>query len=98
MAIAERIVVQASPQDKETFVAKAKRLDITLSELMRRGASNYEPDDADDELGALADAARSAADNAGAAIDDALAFIAASNARIEVMEAARTRTTTRDAA
>ena len=87
MRAIERVVVQATPEDKRAFVAKAKALDMPLSELMRRGAFAYRSDDADAEMGALADAAKAAADKAGAAIDDALDFIAASNARIEVMEA-----------
>lgn len=87
MAAVERIVVQTTPQDKKAFVAKAKRLDLPLSELMRRGALAYQSSEADAELAALADAAKAAADKAGAAIDDALDFIAASNKRIAAMEA-----------
>ena len=87
MQAIERVVVQATPEDKRAFVAKAKALDMPLSELMRRGAFAYRSDDADADMGALADAAKAAADKAGAAIDDALDFIAASNARIAVMEA-----------
>ena len=83
----ERIVVQATAQDKRVIAAKAKRLDIPVSELMRRGAFAYESGESDAELGALADAAKGAADRAGAAIDDALDFIAASNRRIAAMEA-----------
>ena len=83
----QRIVVQSTPQDKKAIVAKAKRLSIPISELMRRGAFAYEVGDTDEELGALADAAKGAADRAGAAIDDALAFIDASNKRIAAMEA-----------
>jgi hypothetical protein len=83
----QRIVVQATTQDKKAIAAKAKKLDIPISELMRRGAFAYESSDADAELGALADAAKGAADRAGAAIDDALDFIEASNKRIEAMEA-----------
>jgi hypothetical protein len=82
-----RIVVQATAQDKKAIAAKAKRLKLPVSELMRRGAFAYEPNEADEELGALADAARAAADRAGAAIDDALEFIEASNKRIAAMEA-----------
>ena len=44
----------------------------------------------DEELGALAQAAKDAADRAVAAIDDALSFIAASNERMTSMEAAAT--------
>jgi hypothetical protein len=86
-AAVERIVVQATAQDKKAIAAKAKRLDLPVSELMRRGAFAYEADNADAELGALADAAKGAADRAGAAIDDALSFIDASNKRISLMEA-----------
>jgi hypothetical protein len=83
----ERIVVQATVQDKKAIAAKAKRLELPISELMRRGAFAYQSAAGDEELNALADAARSAAECAGAAIDDALDFIAASNKRIAAMEA-----------
>ena len=82
-----RIVVQATEQDKKAIAAKAKRLKLPISELMRRGAFAYEPDEADEELGALADSAKAAADRAGLAIDNALDFIEASDRRIEAMEA-----------
>ncbi|MHB8493263.1 MAG: hypothetical protein ACYC9Z_05090 [Casimicrobiaceae bacterium] len=52
-----RIVVQATAQDKKAIAAKAKRLKLPISELMRRGAFTYEPNEADEELGALADSA-----------------------------------------
>ncbi len=82
----ERIVVQATPQEKKAISAKAKRLSLPISELMRRGAFAYESDESEAELSALADAARVAADRAGAAIDDALTFVEASNRRIAAME------------
>ena len=83
----ERIVVQVTPQDKKAITAKAKKLDLPVSELMRRGAFAYESSESNDELGALADAAKRAADRASGYIDDALAFISASNKRIAAMEA-----------
>jgi hypothetical protein len=82
----DRIVVQATPQEKRAIIAKAKRLGLPISELMRRGAAAYESPEADEELGALADAARSAAERAGASIDAAMAFIEASDRRIEALE------------
>jgi hypothetical protein len=85
-AAVQRIVVQTTAQDKKAIVSKAKKLDIPVSELMRRGAFAYESSESAEELGALADAAKGAADRAGAAIDDALAFIQASNKRIAAME------------
>ena len=65
---------------------------------MRRGAFAYQSSESDAELAALADAAKSAADRAGAAIDDALDFIAASNQRIAAMEAKAANQATRKAA
>jgi hypothetical protein len=87
MAAVERIVVQATARDKKAIVAKARKLNIPISELMRRGAFAYESKETGEELAALADAAKAAADRAGIAIDDALDFIAASNKRIAAMEA-----------
>ncbi len=94
----DRIVVQATPQDKRAIAAKAKKLDMPVSELMRRGAFAYRSDDADAELGALADAAKGAADRAGAAIEDSLDFIDASNKRIAAMHGKATKRAARKAA
>jgi hypothetical protein len=97
-AAVQRIVVQATTQDKKAIAAKAKKLDLPVSELMRRGAFAYESADSDAELGALADAAKDAADRAGVAIDDALDFIEASNKRIAAMEGKAAKSSTRKAA
>ena len=83
----DRIVVQVTPEDKKAITAKAKKLDLPVSELMRRGAFAYESGESNEELGALADVAKRAADRASGFIDDALAFIGASNKRIAAMEA-----------
>jgi hypothetical protein len=88
MAVAiERIVVQATRREKKAIMAKARRLGLPISELMRRGAAAYEPIETNEELGALADRAKAASDRAVAAIDDALRFVAASNKRIAELEA-----------
>ena len=97
-AAVQRIVVQATVQDKKAIVAKARLLDIPVSELMRRGAFAYQPSESDAELGALADAAKAAADRAGTAIDNALDFIEASNKRIAAMEAKALKASVRKAA
>ena len=94
MAAVERIVVQATLQDKQALADKARKLDLPLSELMRRGALAYQSAETGADLAALAalaDAAKSAADRAATAIDDALDFIAASNQRIAAMEAKATK-------
>ena len=82
-----RIVVQATEQDKRAIAAKAKKLDLPVSELMRRGAFAYESAENDAELGALAEAALGAAQRSAEFIDEALDFIEASNRRIAKMEA-----------
>ena len=97
-AAVQRIVVQATVQDKKAIVAKARLLDIPVSELMRRGAFAYQPSESDAELGVLADAAKAAADRAGTAIDNALDFIEASNKRIAAMEAKASKASVRKAA
>jgi len=83
----QRIVVQTTPQEKKAIAAKAKRLALPISELMRRGAFAYESKENDAELAALADAAKASAVRSGAAIDHALSFIDASNKRIAALEA-----------
>jgi hypothetical protein len=90
-AAVERIVVQATAQEKKAIAAKAKRLGLPIAELMRRGASAYRSADADEELGGLADVARAAAERASASIDSALEFIEASNRRIAALEAGAKR-------
>ena len=96
-AAVDRIVVQVTPEDKKAITTKAKKLDLPVSELMRRGAFAYESGESNDELGALADAAKRAADRASGFIDDALAFIATSNKRIAAMEAKADRQPARKA-
>ena len=81
-----RIVVQATPAEKRAISNKAKTLGIPVGELMRRGARAYAPESAQSELAVLADAARDAAERSCVAIDNSLAYIAASNARIAKME------------
>ncbi len=91
----ERIVVQATAQEKRAISAKAKKLGVGISELMRRGAAAYQSSDVDEDLSRLADAAKAAALRAGASIDDALKFIEASNRRIEAMESDAAKSSSR---
>lgn len=89
-AATARIVVQATPAEKRALVAKAKALAIPIAELMRRGAREYQPVD-DKDLETLAEAARDAAERSAKTIDDALAYIEASNKRIAKLEALHAR-------
>ena len=49
-AAMQRIVVQATAQDKKAITAKARRLDIPVSQLMRRTAFAYESSKAEGAL------------------------------------------------
>ena len=95
-AAVERIVVQTTAQEKKVIVAKAKRLGLPISELMRRGATAYQSAEPDEDLGTLADAAAAAAERACASIDSAMEFIAASNKRIASLESEASRTRRRN--
>lgn len=64
------------------ITAKARTLGLSVSELMRRGATAYESPAAEEELATLADQTAEAALRASSYIDDALAFIDASNQRM----------------
>lgn len=90
-----RIVIQATPQEKKAISAKAKKLGLPVAELMRRGAVAYNSTEAEEELGALADAAMAAAKRAADSIDEVLSFVEASDRRIAAMEekAAKARKT-----
>jgi DNA-binding NarL/FixJ family response regulator len=84
-AAVERIVVQTTPQEKQAIVKKARQLNMTVSELMRSGATEYAP--ADMDLLALAEAAKASAERSIAMIDETTRIVAASNERIAAMEA-----------
>jgi hypothetical protein len=87
-AAIDRIVVTTTPQEKRALAAKARRLGLPVSELLKRGASAYGNPSFGDDIALLADAATAAADRAAAAVEDALLFIEASERRIEAMERA----------
>lgn len=85
--VLKKIVVLVSPHEKKFIFAKAKKLGLTVADLMCRGVFAYNPPGFDKNLGALADEAKNAANRASDSIDDVLAFIAASEKRIAAMEA-----------
>ncbi|MGH8192478.1 MAG: hypothetical protein ACREP2_13665 [Rhodanobacteraceae bacterium] len=87
-----RIVVQATPQEKRALIAKARNLDMSVSELMRVGAATFDP--APEDLLALAQAAQDSIGRSMAAVDAAMASVAKSNARIKAMEAKAPRAIT----
>lgn len=81
-----RIVFSATQQEKKNIVTKADKLNLPVAELMRRSVLAYDAESAQEELGALADQAKAAAERAADSIDEMLAFVEASNQHIEEME------------
>lgn len=82
MSATERIVVQVTPQQKRSFARQAKSVGLNISEFMRRAAQNFRDAPEDAELAALLAKADQAAKESIVMIDDAIAFIEASNKRI----------------
>lgn len=89
MAIAsERIPVLVSAPEKALISKAAKAAGLSMGEYLRRAASSFRPDQDDAALDGLLGQVRKTTAVASAAIDAALADIAASNKRIAAMERA----------
>ena len=84
----ERVPVLVTPKEKKQFVLKAKKLGISVGELMRRAAAAYKSNEDDKMLEAMIGQMNQATENAERTIDETLLFVAESNKRIARMEAA----------
>lgn len=82
----ERIPVLVIAQEKAQIAAKAKAAGTSMSEFLRRAAASYRPPEDDQLLEGMIDKMMKTTTQANAAIDDALAFIEASNTRIAELE------------
>ena len=87
MPATERIPVLMTPVEKKRIVAKAKKAGMKTSEFMRLAAEVYEPGEDEKALVSMINEMNKATANASKSIDEALAFVAASNKRISKMEA-----------
>ena len=87
----ERITVLVTKEQKIRLIKKATSARLGVSEFMRRAAEAYQPDASDDMLDGLVEQIRKTTAQASKALDDALAFVAASENRIAKMEAAHAR-------
>jgi uncharacterized protein (DUF1778 family) len=86
MAIAtERIVVQVTPSQKKAISSTAKRLGLNMSELMRQAAQDFQPKQDRGDIAALLERVNTSTREANHALDEAMAFVSASNKRIETM-------------
>ena len=83
----ERIPVLVTPAEKKQIARMAKAAGLSMGEFLRRAAASFHPSDDDQILDGMIGQMVKTTARAGAAIDEALAFVAASNKRIKALEA-----------
>jgi len=82
-----RIPVLVTNAQKERIAKMAQASGLTMGEFLRRAADSYNPREDDELLEGLINQVLKTTEKASLAIDDALAFVAASQERIEKIEA-----------
>lgn len=89
----ERIPVLVTIEEKARIAKLAKDAHVSMGEFLRRAASSFKPAEAEAEdivlIEGIIDQMAKTTAQAGAAIDEALAFVEASNHRIALMESRR---------
>ncbi len=83
----QRIPVLVSPEEKRRIHQRAREAGLSMGEFLRRAAAAYSPREDEAVLSAMIDQMVRATEEAEAAIDEALDFVAASEERIRRMEA-----------
>lgn len=84
-----RVPVLMTAKEKAQIVKKAKEAGLSMGEYLRRAAESFRPSEDDKALEAMIDQMLKATKRADQAIEEALAFVEASNRRIAAMEAKR---------
>jgi hypothetical protein len=82
----ERIPVLVTAAEKGFIAKMAKDAGLSMGEFLRRAASSYRSSEEDQALAGMIDQMNKTTAQAGAAIDEALVFVEASNKRIAAME------------
>ena len=85
----ERIPVLVTSQEKAMIAKMAQDAHLSMGEFLRRAAASFRPIEDEKMLEGMIDQMLKTTAQANAAIDDALAFVEASNRRISVIEAGR---------
>jgi len=85
----ERIPVLVTPREKSDIARMAKSAGLSMGEFLRRAAASFRPDEDERLLLPMIEQIVRTTAQAAAAIDDALAFVEASNRRIARMEGKR---------
>jgi hypothetical protein len=83
----ERIPVLVTAQEKDQIAQTAKASGLSMGEFLRRAAAAFQPAQEEEILAGMIDQMAKTTARANAAIDDALAFIEASEQRIAALEA-----------
>ncbi len=86
----ERIPVLVTAQEKARIAKMAKEAHLSMGEFLRRAASSFRPNEDEKMLEGMIDQMLKTTARTSSAIDDALAFVEASNQRIAAMESRRT--------
>ena len=87
MAATARIPLQVEQTEKQTIANKAKSAGMSVNDYVRTAVRSFKPDVVKDkEIDALLAEVEQSVNRAESALDDALAFIAASEKRIAQME------------
>jgi hypothetical protein len=81
-----RIPVLVTPRQKAVIEQKARAAGVSVGEYLRRAAESFTPNDDEKALAGMIDQVLKTTTQASRAIDDALAFVEASNHRIAAME------------
>ena len=82
----ERIPVLVTAAEKGQIARMAKAAGLSMGEFLRRAAASFRPSEDEKILQGMVDQMHKTTLQASAAIDQALAFVDASNKRIAVME------------
>lgn len=82
----ERIPVLVTATEKARIAKMAKDAELSMGEFLRRAASSYRSTEDDKMLEGMIDQMNKTTAQASVAIDEALAFVEASNKRIAAME------------
>jgi hypothetical protein len=86
LAASERITVLLTPAEKWRIAKMSKAAGLSMGEFLRRAAASYRPSEDDKVLEGMINQMNKSNARASAAIDEALAFVEASNKRIARME------------
>jgi hypothetical protein len=86
-ATTERIPVLVTPEEKRRISDLANDAGLSVSEFLRQAAAAFRPTPGDEILTGMIDQVISTTSKASAAIDEALAFVEASNLRMAALEA-----------